>query len=113
MIAITSTSLALVWPAAVLLLVSFSAADALREMFPPRRDLLSRLALVRLYQMLGRRSITVPEYLQATSRRQIASQIRTCESCASRAQCDSALRSSGPADFGFCPSDEVLSALSR
>jgi len=55
--------------------------------------------------------IAVPACLQATSRRKIASQIRTCESCASGAQCDSALRSSGPADSAR--PTRTLSALSR
>lgn len=111
MIEISDTALAVAWLTPLALLTGLASTDAFREMFPPPRDLLSRLVLVRLHAMLARRQIALPAYLSRTSRRQMAAQIRSCATCPSRSRCDAVLQSTGSADFSFCPSARELSEL--
>ncbi|MDR3417286.1 MAG: hypothetical protein P4L83_13960 [Nevskia sp.] len=108
---LSDTTLALICAAALAPLIGIAAADAIRDVFPLRSDLLSPLALVRLQEMLRRRGIGVETYLRMTSRRQIAAQIRTCETCPSKPKCDAVLRSSECSDHAFCPSNPDLTAL--
>ena len=110
---ISDTALTLICTTALTPLIAVAFADAFRDVLPPRRDLLSPLALTRLPDMLRWRRIDVPAYLRKISRRQLAAQIRTCEACPSKQHCDTVLRSQGGADLSFCPSNADISALGR
>lgn len=110
--AISDTTLILTSLTALALLVGLASADAFREVLPLRRDLLSRLALARIYAVLQHRGIGIPAYLHKTPTRRMARHIRNCETCLAKRQCDAALGASEASDFAFCPNQDAASVTS-
>ncbi len=75
-----------------------------------RGNLMERLKQLPFFRMLGKRNYDVSTYLHNTPTVDIENQLRNCEDCSTRKECEDTLakEETSEPDYSFCPNNEVF-----